>query len=187
MIGAGETAHFNSNDLELGNAEKRLLGRTGAGAGDWWLVLSSQRHIEVLSYIRTGDGFLTSMHDVAPSVDGGHWAATFNPGSNVDQVSSLRLVNPGEEDATVEIAGIDDSGAAPGSVVSLTVPGGAARTLTSAELESGADGLDGALGDGVGKWRLRVVSGRPVVVMSLLSSPTGHLSNLSIAEGRGRN
>ena len=186
-IGAGETAHFNSNDLELGNAEKRLLGRTGAGAGDWWLVLSSQRHIEVLSYIRTGDGFLTSMHDVAPSVDGGHWMATFNPGSNVDQVSSLRLVNPGEEDATVEIAGIDDSGAAPGSVVSLTVPGGAARTLTSAELESGADGLDGALGDGVGKWRLRVVSGRPVVVMSLLSSPTGHLSNLSIAEGRGRN
>ena len=37
-IGAGETVHFNSNDLELGNAAKGLSGSTGAGMGDWRLV-----------------------------------------------------------------------------------------------------------------------------------------------------
>ena len=184
-IGAGETAHFNSIDLELGNSQKGLAGRTGAGTGDWWLVLSSERHIEALPYIRTADGFLTSMHDVAPSDDGEHWVATFNPASNVDQVSSLRLVNPDTEDANVTISGIDDAGKSPSLVVSLTLPAGASRTVTASELESGGDGLDGALGDGAGKWRLRVVSERPVVVMSLLSSPTSHLSNLSIGEGRG--
>ena len=183
-IGAGETAHFNSNDLELGNSEKGLAGRTGAGTGDWWLVLSSERHIEVLSYIRTADGFLTSMHDVAPSVDGGHWVAIFNPGSNLDQVSRLRLVNPGTEDAEVNITGTDDAGSR-GSVVSLIVPGGATRTVTAAELELGGEGRNGLLGDGAGKWRLRVESDQPIVVMSLLSSPTGHLSNLSTGEGRG--
>ena len=60
-----------------------------------------------------------------------------------------------------------------------TVPAGAARTFTAAQLEAGADGLDGALGDGRGKWRLIVESGQPLVVMSLLKSPTGHLTNLS--------
>ena len=41
-IGAGETVHFNSNDLELGNTAKGLSGSTGAGVGDWRLVLSSE-------------------------------------------------------------------------------------------------------------------------------------------------
>ena len=40
-------------------------------------------------------------------------------------------------------------------------------------------------GDGAGKWRLAVTSEQPVIVMSLLSSPTGHLTNLSTAPDRG--
>ena len=52
------------------------------------------------------------------------------------------------------------------------------------ELESGdGDGIAGALGDGTGKWELRVVvegeAAGDVMVMSLLESPTGHLTNLS--------
>ena len=31
---------------------------------------------------------------------------------------------------------------------------GAARTFSAAQLEAGADEIDGALGDGAGKWRL---------------------------------
>ena len=69
--------------------------------------------------------------------------------------------------------------------MSLTLPARTSRTVTAAELESGGDGLDGALGDGAGKWRLRVESEHPIVVMSLLSSPTSYLSNLSTGEGRG--
>ena len=77
------------------------------------------------------------------------------------------------------IVGIDDAGRSPGTEVTVTVPAGASRTLTAAELETGGAGLDGALGDGAGKWRLLITCEEPIVVMSLLSSPTGHLTNLS--------
>ena len=113
--------------------------------------------------------------------------AIFNPGSNPNQVSRLRLVNPGAEDAQVTITGIDDAGASPGAPVTVTVPAGASRSLAAADLEAGADGFAGALGDGVGKWRLAVTSAQPVIVMSLLSSPTGHLTNLSSAPDRSGN
>ena len=183
-LGAGRTVHFNSADLEEGNADKGLSGATGApGEGDWRLVLESALELEVFSYMRTSDGFLTSLHDLAPSGEAGHRVVIFNPGSNPNQVSRLRLVNPGAEPAQVRIEGIDDAGESPGTAVEVTVAGGGSRTLTSQALESGA-GLVGALGDGAGKWRLAVTSDEPVLVMSLLSSPTGHLTNLS-SEPRG--
>ena len=184
-LNARQTQHFNPDDLELGNAEKGLTGSTGIGVGDWRLVLSSDLDIDVLAYIRTEDGFLTSMHDVAPELLGERRVATFNPGSNPNQVSQLRLVNPGAEDAQVTITGIDDAGASPGGSVTVTVPAGASRTVEAADLEAGGGGLAGTLGDGVGKWRLAVASEQPIIVMSLLSSPTGHLTNLSTAPDRG--
>ena len=184
-VAAGAVAPFNSNDLEQGNADKGLTGSTGAGEGDWRLELSSDSDIEVLSYIRTTDGFLTAMHDAAPVSGTQHRVAIFNPGSNDRQVSWLRMVNAGQEAAAVTITGIDDSGASPGSAVQVSVPAGTARAYTAAELESGGEGLEGALGDGVGKWRLEVASDQPIRVLSLLSSPTGHLTNLSTATERG--
>ena len=185
-IGADETVHFNSDDLENGNPGKALSGSTGAGEGHWRLELSSGLDVEVLSYVRTADGFLTAMHDTAPEEGGRHRVAFFNPGSNRTRVSLLRLVNPGEEAAEVSIAGVDDDGAAPGGGATATVPAGGARTYTAAELESGgAEGLSGSIGDGSGKWRLTVRADRPILVMSLLSSPKGHLTNLSTAPGRG--
>ena len=180
-LDAGETVHFNSNDLELGNTAKGLSGRTGSGTGDWRLTLSSETDIDVLAYIRTSDGFLTSVHDTVPAIANVHAVATFNPGSNPNQVSGLRLVNPGAEDAEATISGVDDAGASPGSAVTVTVPAGGSRMVWAAGLESGGDGLTGALGDGAGKWRLRVTAEQPLIVMSLLSSPTGHLTNLSTA------
>ena len=177
-LDAGETVHFNSNDLEDGNAEKGLADGVGPGEGDWRLVLASDLDFEVLSYIRTEDGFLTAMHDVVPLIDGSYRVAIFNPGSNANQVSHLRLINPGSATAEVSVEGIDDAGASPGTAVGFDVPAGRSTTLTASELESGT-GLAGALGDGMGKWRLAVTSNRPVLAMSLLSSPTGHLTNLS--------
>ena len=182
-IDAGEAVHFNSEDLENGNAEKGLSGAVGPGEGAWRLRLSSELDIEVLSYVRTSDGFLTSMHDTVPSEGGRHRVAFFNPGSNASQVSRLRLINPGEEAAEVSIAGVDDRGESPGSEVTTTVPAGASRTFTAAALESGGEGLQGSLGDGEGKWRLTVESAQPLVAMSLLSDPTGYLTNLSTAPG----
>ena len=173
-------AHFNSMDLETGNADKGLDGGVGVGRGDWRLEVTSELDLMVLSYARTADGFLTSLHDLAPvAEDGGHRVVFFNPGSNQRQVSKLRLINDGERAARVSIAGIDDRGSASGAV-SLGVPGGSAFTFTAAELEAGAgDRLGGGLGDGEGKWRLRVRSDEPIAVMSLLETPTGHLTNVS--------
>ena len=140
----------------------------------------------MLAYIRTADGFLTAVHDLVPRSAKRHRVAVFNPGSNARQVSVLRLVNAGDEPAAVTVTGHDDHGMSPGAGVALTVPPGTSRSYTAAELESGAaDGLQGALGDGAGKWRLTVTADRSIAVMSLLSSPTGHLANLSTAPGRG--
>ena len=183
-VDANETVHFNSGDLETGNESKGLTGSTGAGEGDWRLAFTSGLDIEVLAYIRTTDGFLTAMHDVVPSAGNRHRVAVFNPGSNRDQVSLLRLVNPGEETAEVSVAGTDDRGVAGANTVRLSIPGGGSRTVEAWELESGAAGLTGLLGDGTGKWQLKVTSPVPLVAMSLLSSPTGHLTNLSTAPWR---
>ena len=120
------------------------------------------------------------MHDVAPATEAGHRVVTFNPGSNVNQASRLRVVNPGADTAEVSIEGTDDDGEPSHGAVEFTLAAGASRTLSAKELESGeAEGLSGALGTGEGKWRLTVTAEQPIEVMSLLWSPTGHLTNLS--------
>jgi len=182
--------HFNSEDLEDGNPRKGLTGATGAGAGDWRIELRGDG-VDVLSYVRTKDGFVTSLHDVAPllepvsvSADGKlehrYGLPTFNPGKNTDQVSQLRLVNPGDVEASVTITATDDDGLPSSGTASVQLAGGASRTITSQDLESGA-GLDGGGLDkpSAGKWRLVVSSDRPLLVSSLLESPTGHLTNLT--------
>ena len=180
---AGAAAHLNSGDLEDGNTDKGLFGSTGAGAGDWRLELTSDLDLEVLAYVRTDDGFVTAVHDIAPREGIHHRIAVFNPGSNTEQASRLRLVNPTEESAQVSIRGIDDAGD-PGGRVELTLPAGRSGTYSAAHLESGGGDLQGSLGDGAGKWQLEVASEQPIVAMSLLESPTGHLTNLSDASFR---
>ena len=185
---AGETAHFNSDDLEMGNTAKGLSAGVGTGEGDWRLKLTSLLEIEVLAYIRTDDGFLTSMHDLMPASRAGRRAPFFNPGSNENQVSMLRLVNDHDEETEVLVTAVDDVGVE--SEVKVTIPPHAARTFTAKELEEGSEEFEGSLGDGKGKWRLFVENvdrtDTPysdkevrVMAMSLLESPTGHLTNLS--------
>ena len=109
-VDANETVHFNSGDLEMGNEGKGLTGSTGSGEGDWRLAFASDLDIEVLSYIRTTDGFLTAMHDVVPREGDVGKVAIFNPGSNRNQVSRLRLINPTDATADVTVRGTDDKG-----------------------------------------------------------------------------
>ena len=186
-LAPGQARHFNSTDLENGNPDKGLTGSTGAGRGDWRLELSSDLDFEAMAYVRTKEGFVTSMHDRVPATADGllHRVAFLNPGSNYRQASRLLLANPGDGDAAVTIDGIDDAGASPGGTVRVRVPAGRTVSLDSAALEAGGDGFEGALGDGRGKWRLWVASDRPVLVASLLDTPTGDLANLSTAPGRG--
>ena len=176
-LDAEETVNFNSHDLERGNASKGLPSGVGDGEGDWRLVLETDLGITPLAYIRTSDGFVTAMHDVAPETEAGsrrYRVAFFNPGPNRRQVSRLRLINPGAEDAGVIVTAVDDRGAeAPGGVVNLVLPAGTSRTLTAQALEAGGEGFEGSLGAGTGKWRLSVTSSVAIEVMSLLASPNG--------------
>ena len=177
------TVHLTSQDLEHGNASKGLSRGVGDGEGNWRLELESALDIEPLAYIRTGNGFVTSMHDLAAEESPGHYRVPFfNPGSNNNQQSRLRLINSSSHAARVTIAGIDDEGdRPPGGMVRLTLPAGEARLITAQQLESGDDeeGLTGRFGDGTGKWTLDVSSEQPIQVMSLLLSEDGNLANLS--------
>ena len=189
-LGANAAVTFNSHDLEEGNASKGLDGGVGSGgAGPWRLELRTALDVEALAYLRTVDGFLTSVHESAvdeeveaeagSSMRHSYRVPFFNPGSNRRLQSRLRLVNPGDGAAEVVVTGRDDAGESPGSAVRLTLAAGESRSLGAAALEQGGDGLEGSLGDGTGKWRLTVSADRPLRVMSLLRNPTGNLTNVS--------
>ncbi len=196
-LAAWETVHFNSADLELGNPAKGIANGVGSGTGSWYLeVAPSEPEVEVLSYIRTRDGFLTSMHALAPSYGREHRVAVFNPGSNSDQASRLRLIHPkcSQSDcyrANVTIFGVDDAGKRSPDV-EFDLASGAACEVTAAQLEgldAGGGCLanssnDNRLGDGSGKWQLFISADQPIHVMSLLESATGHLTNLSVPASR---
>ena len=199
LLGPRNARHFNADDLVSGNPGKGLRTTTESEAGDTLTVYASA-DIDVLSYIRTADGFVTSMHDTVPwrSPDharldvlrgrtveesgraaGGHVVPIFNPASNPNQRSMLRLVNAGDEEVDVAVYAVDDHGTAAGPV-QFSLAAHSTRTLNATELESGeASDLTGSLGDGEGKWRLVVSADAAIHVMNLLSSPTEHLTNLS--------
>ena len=182
---AKETYHFNSGDLESGNLSKGLSGGLGHGEGDWRLRLTTELDIKPSAYIRTEDGFMTAIHEVVQSAidedSSVHHVEIFNPGSNNQQQSRLRVINLTDKSVTVTIDGVDDVGVTPESTVGLTLPAHAARMVTARELEAGGDGLEGRFGKGTGKWQLFVAADSAIAVMSLLQSPSGHLTNLSAA------
>ena len=179
-----QALQFNSSDLEMGNATKGLGPGIGQGQGDWRLRLVSPLPIEALAFVRAPGGFLTSVHDIAPKVAGLYRVSTFNPASNWRQASLLRLINPEDSDAAIAIHGLDDVGAMRGPV-RLTLSAGHARSINAQDLEQGATGLEGALGDGQGKWRLDIEADRDIQVMSLMESPEGHITNLSSLPDEG--
>ena len=128
------------------------------------------------------------MHAVARAAEVGgetvHQVPIFNPGRNRNQVSWLRVANLGDTSVRVTIRGRDDEGrAASQGEVALTLPARGSRRVSARQLESGDEGLSGRFGEGTGKWRLSVSAGGAVEVVSLLASPTGHLSNLSTTPG----
>ena len=186
-LDGNEAVNLNSRNLEQGSASKGLPAGVGDGSGSWRLILETALNITPLAYIRTSDGFVTAMHDVAGATEAGaqrYRVMFFNPASNMRQVSRLRIINAGGTAATIEIAGRDDAGrAAPGGTVNVEIPAGGARTLTAQALEAGGSTFAGRLGDGTGKWRLTVTSNVDIQVMNLLATPTGLLANLSTVPG----
>ena len=173
---AGEASgQFDATDLERGNAEKGLTGSTGPGEGDWWLELSSESDIEVLSYVDTASGPLSAMRGTSgvETESGMRYEALLWGGSG-----EVRLLNAGGEPAEVRLSGVDDAGSS-GGAAELTLAPWSARTLTATALAEGEAGMLGALGAGSGSWRLRLEADREIDVLSLVRGSGGMLSDVS--------
>ena len=100
----------------------------------------------------SGDTLLSLKYN-GPVVDVNH----FNPASNANQESYLRISNPSATPGLVTVDGVCDDGTA-GTPASFTLGAGQSRLLTSKTLELGT-GLNSGLGScTAGKWRL-VVTG----------------------------
>lgn len=182
-IGPHESKLLTAADLENGNPAKGLSGGFGTGSGRWQVTVSSDLDLKVQNLLLTSGGFLTNLSAVAPKPS--RFEAnvlTFNPASNPVQLSRLRIVNKSEDAGSILISGFDDAGQpAPGGSAIIDIGARAAVELTSQDLEQGnsAIGLQGALGDGEGKWRLSLSADVDIEAQSLLETPSGFLTNLS--------
>ncbi|APD87598.1 hypothetical protein BM527_16685 [Alteromonas sp. Mex14] len=177
----GESKQMNSDDLEFGNQEKGLTGYFGDGTGSWRITVQAEE-VKTSAYIRTSEGFLTQVDAFVPNAFGKeHEIPMFNPSSNSNQVSKLRIINNSDVKNVFEITGTDNKGRAPGGVLSFTLEPREAIEISSSDIEKGNPnlGLIGSIGDGVGKWLLKVQSTQPSMVLNLLEAPGGYLSNLS--------
>ena len=182
-LGPRESKQLTSRDVENGNASKGLIGALGDGSGKWHLTAESDIDLEVMSLIRTPDGFLTNLSGAAPTdAAQAHRIYYANPASETEQATLIRVVNITTSTGTVTISGIDDSGAtAPGGTVQFELGPWEAKQLLTTDLENGnaSKGLGGALGNGAGKWQLTVTADMDIAVMNLIRTADGFLTNLS--------
>ena len=178
---------FTASELQSGNAAKGLPVGLGSLARDVRLLIDSDVAIVPSAYVRSGDGALAALHDTvlerrsAASDTYAYDVPILHPAANTAQQSLLRLINPNEQAVRIVMEARDDAGMpASGGTVELTLPAGAARTLTAQQLEAGDSAeLSGQLGAGVGNWRLSVVADRPIRALHVTAGTGGDWSNLS--------
>lgn len=178
---ARRSVQLTTRDLALGNSERGLTGSFGAGTGLWQVrVHSSNAGVQVMNTVRNAGGTVSNMSTPSPRLDNGRYEVDFfNPASNTDVRTYVRIANASEQAANVTIRGVDDAGnPAPGGAVTLTLPPNAARLLNASQIENGATGLTGSFGKGSGKWQLEVEADADIRVLAIAESPGG-ISNLS--------
>ena len=177
-----ETIHLNSNDLENTNPSKGVLLGLGDGTGDWRLLIEGSSELQVMSYIRTVDGFLNDMHDVVQGVPSelDVFVPIFNPGPNRNQISRLRISNDSEFTNRIALIANDDNGDMAEEPVTLIIPPFEVAEIDAFQLENGMDGFTshGSAGNGKGKWKMLVTSTHEMTVMNLLQAGN-YISNLS--------
>ena len=171
---------LTARELELGSA--KTTGGFGNGAGKWQAWVKSGGAVQVLSFIQTPVGYVSSMNNVVPRAGAQFEILFANPASNTNQQSFLRFANPTDETVSVTLTGIDDAGKSARGEVRFTLGPWAAKQINSGDYEFGntSKGLSGALGSGSGKWRIVATSSSTSLrVMSLVRTPDGFLTNLS--------
>jgi peptidyl-prolyl cis-trans isomerase A (cyclophilin A) len=183
VLPAGQSAQVTLADLESGNTDKGLIGTLGNGQGLWRLNVSADTNVEIMSLVRSPDGFVTNMSRTVPAITGVNNVWFFNPASNTDQESVLRLVNTSVSAGTLNLSAMDDDGNDADGTITIDLDAGAAKQVSASDLESGNAtlGVVGQFGNGSGRWRLRITSSVNVSSQSLLQTPDGLLTNMSRA------
>ena len=100
--------------------------------------------------------------------------------SNTEQQGFIRITNIGSAQASVGLLPIDDAGNIK-PTVNIVLNGYETKTFSSADLENGNDskGLPSGIGQGVGNWRMHIISSSAISVMGLVRSPiTGFLNSV---------
>ena len=176
-VGAAASIHFTSSHLEQGG--RGLPGCGAPSRGHWRLELKANVALRAHGYVRTHDGFVTSVTQPvenlgdATSMDVVHAVPFVNPASNRSQRSFLRITNHGAQSTKVTLRLWDDKGTGPREA-SYHIKAGHTRQISAVEIEAQA-------GDGTGKWKA-LANATPAValtVLSILNTPTGHMTNLS--------
>lgn len=180
-LAANSSLQLTSQDLENGNESKGLSNTLCDGQGKWRLDVRSANPIDLMGLIRTPDGFLTEITNATPKSGNRHQVYFANPASNTSQQSFIRVTNLSSIEVSVSITGVDDEGMPGVGSLSLLMQPNESKQLTAHDLENGnpQKDLNGALGDGKGKWRLELSSPFKLAVMSLIRSSDGFLTNLS--------
>ena len=177
-IGPAASIHFTASHLERGGRGLPGWGAP-AGGGHWRLEIAAGVPLDVRAYVRTADGFVTSMSQAtelwsnAAESDELHAVPFINPASNTRQRSYLRITNHGARATRVNLQLWDDSGMSP-ELVAFRIGAGETHQI-------GAKAIEAQAGDGAGKWKGLVSATPPVqlTILSILDTPTGHVTNVS--------
>lgn len=180
----GHARTITAGALERGEG---VTGALGDGAGQWRLVLRSDRPIHAAHLLASADGRLANLSapPTAPLRDGDmavHRVPLFPaaPAAAGQAQGLLRVVNASDVTGEVVIHAMDDAGRRFGPVV-LALAARAATNLTAQDVEQGnvAKGLSAGLGAGDGAWRLRLRTALDVQVFAYLRAEDGFLADLN--------
>ncbi|MBO6656089.1 MAG: DUF1588 domain-containing protein [Pseudomonadales bacterium] len=181
-LSPNQTQHVSIADLESGNINAGISGMLGDGNGRWRMTVASTDTLEVMSLVETTDNLMANISRAVPSSGNVHEVPVFNPASNTERRSSVRVTNETNSQAAITITGYDDAGNSEDTPITFDLPGQEAMDITAQELEAGdAERFAGAFGDGAGKWRLTITATQSVSVQGTLDNTAGFITNLSRA------
>ncbi len=175
LIHGNENLLLYTEDIESG-LDPVNVG-LGHGVGSWRLHLTSSFDIEAIAYFEARDGLLTNLQQTVQGENGCWRIPMFYSADNLT-TSKVRLTNANATSAHVKISGRDDKGVISAMPIELTIEPGVTRMFTSLQLEEGADGATGSLGNGRGNWQLAIESDKLITVMNLLESDR-NVTNIS--------
>ena len=174
----GQIVRLTTEDLELGNPDRGLVGAFGSGVGDWRIRIYTDLKLDINAYMTLSDGSLTPIHDFVEMNDEVAWVPFLPRQNGLAANSFLRMSNLSGVAVETTIEGVDDRGDQGEGEVTVTLDGGTSRWISVEELETGAD-LEGALGAGNGNWQLTITATDDIRVQAFVSGENGELTALS--------